>query len=82
MEVHIRVQVHSGIEEHLQGRKSRLMNRKPFVGDDGVVNQSGQIDRTNCDAAHVGIAQHIIQVVGRIAARDYRLQHIEPARLP
>ena len=39
--VDVGIEIHAGIEEHLQGRKACLMNRKSLVRDDRVVNESG-----------------------------------------
>ena len=80
VKVDVGIEIHAGIEEHLQGRKACLMNGKSLVRDDRVVNESGQIDRADRDAAHIGIAQDIVQVVGGIAAGDDRLEHVEPSR--
>ena len=77
--VHVGIEIHAGIEEHLQGGKARLMNRKSFVRDDRVVNESGEIDRADCHAAHIGIAQDIVEIVCGIAARNDRLEHVEPS---
>src|SRR5262249_41448164 len=70
----------AGVEEHLQGRKSRLMDRKSLVRDDRVVNEPGKINRADRHAAHIGISQDIVEVIRGIAARDHRLEHVEPSR--
>ncbi len=78
--VDVGIEIHAGIEEHLQGRKARLMNRKSLVRDDRVVNESGEIDRADRHAAHIGVAQDIVEVICGIAAGNNRLEHVEPSR--
>ena len=78
--VDVGIEIHAGIEEHLQGRKACLMNRESLVCNDRVVNESGEIDRADRHAAHIGIAQDIVEVVCGIAAGDDRLEHVEPSR--
>ena len=78
--VDVGIEIHAGIEEHLQGRKARFMYRKSLVRDDRVVNESGEIDRADRHAAHIGVAQNIVEVVRGIAAGDNRLEHVEPSR--
>src|SRR5215510_11328049 len=55
------------------------MNRKSLVRDDRVVNESGEIDWADSHAAHIGIAQDIVEVICGIAAGDNRLEHVEPS---
>src|SRR5688572_6137213 len=55
------------------------MNRKSLLRDDRVVNESGEIDRADRDAAHIGVAQDIVEVIRGIAAGNHRLEHIEPS---
>ena len=78
--VHVRIEIHPGVEEHLEGRQTRLVDREPFVRDDTVVDQARQVDRTDCDPAHVGIPQDIVEIVRRVASRNNRLKVIDPAR--
>src|SRR5512141_1438700 len=56
------------------------MECKSLVRDDRVVNESGEINRADCHAAHIGIAQDIVEVVRGIAAGNNRLEHVEPSR--
>ncbi len=68
MVIDIRIQIHPRGEEHLQSREASFVNREAFVGDQSVVNQSSKIDGADRHAAHIGIAQDIIQVITRVAA--------------
>ncbi len=78
--VDVGIEIHAGIEEHLQGRKARLMDRKSLVRDDRVMNESGEIDRADRHTAHIGVSQDIVEVICGIAAGNNRLEHVEPSR--
>jgi hypothetical protein len=78
--VDIGVEIHARVQKHVEGGEPGLMDGKALVGDDGVVDQPGEIDRSDGDAAHIGVAQDIVQIVGRVAARNDRLENIDPAR--
>ena len=79
VEIHVGVEIHPGIQEHLQGGEARLVNGEALVGDDGVVDQSGQIDGPYGYAAHIRIPQDVVEVVRGVGTGDDRLEHVQPA---
>src|SRR5579885_3085878 len=66
----------------MQRRKPILVNREALVGDQRVVNQPSQVDWAYGHAAHVGVAEDVIQVVPGVAAGNDGLQHVEPEWQP
>ncbi len=54
------------------------MNGQSLVRDERVVDQPGEVDGPDRHAAHVRIAQDVVQVVRRVDAADDRLQEGEP----
>jgi len=78
--VDVGIEIHTGIEKHLQGGEARLMYRKSLVCDDRVVNEPGEINRADGHAAHIRVAQDIVEVICGIAPGNDRLEHVEPSR--
>src|SRR5439155_6747862 len=50
-------------------------------GEEGVIDDAVDVDRTDRNPAHVGVAQHVVHVVGGEDARQQRLQVREPPRV-
>ena len=80
--VHVGVEVHPRVQEHLQGGQAGLVDGEAFRRDHCVVDEPAQVHRPDGHAAHVGVAQHVVQVVACVAAGDDRLQKVEPPRHP
>ena len=56
MEVHIRIEIQSCVQKHLQGWKPRLVNRESMGGKKSVVQEPFNIHRANGYPAHIGIS--------------------------
>ena len=70
MVIHVGIEIKPGVEEHLESGQAVFMNGQPLRGDQRVMNQSGNIHRPDRDAAHVGVAQDVIEVVRREQPSD------------
>ena len=80
MKIDVGVEIHPGVQEHLEGRKAGFMNGKSFLRHDRVMNQPRQIDRADRHAAHIGIPQDIVQIIAGVTSGDHRLKHVQPTR--
>ena len=74
------VEVEPCIQEEQQRLGPMLVEQHPLPIEKRVVKQPLDIDRADLDAAHIGVARHVIEVVGRVHAVEHRLEHLDPGR--
>ena len=81
MVVDVRVHVEAGVQEHREGLEPGPVERQAALRKERIVDDPIDVDRPHRDTAHVGVAQHVVHVVGREHAREERLEMRQPLRV-
>jgi len=79
--VDVGVEVEPRVQEHDERLDAAAVEREPLLAEEGVVHDALDVDGPHRDPAHVGVAQHVVHVVGGVDAREQRLEMREPARM-
>ncbi len=79
--VDVGVEVEPGVQEHDERLDPAAIEGEALLAEEGVVHDPLDVDRPHRDPAHVGVAQHVVHVVGGVDAGEQRLQVREPARV-
>src|SRR5262245_24164208 len=79
--VDVGVHVEARVQEHDERLKPAAVEREALLREERVIDDALDVDRAHRDSAHVGVAQHVIHVVGGEDAREQRLEELEPLRV-
>ncbi len=79
VEVDVLVHVEARVEKGAQRRERALVERETVGGAERVVDEALGVDRADRDAAHVGVAAHVVEVVDRHCAGEGAVKEADPA---
>ena len=80
VEVDVLVHVEARVEEGAERAQGALVEREAVGGAEGVVDEAVDVDGPEADAAHAGVAAHVVEVVDRDGAGERAVEQAHPAR--
>ena len=76
--IDVGVEIEPGVEKHRERAVAGFVHGQALGRKKGVVNQALAIDGTGMDAAHVGVARDVVEVVEGENAAGQRLEKAHP----